>query len=158
MEPQLCARGLFSIIMHLPHLIFPATLGVRLQFTNEKISPERFSNLLKVAQLLISGTTGFELRSVSSQGLCSRHPLLAVSSSVRLRGGSSGLTLVSVMLVEGKGTLPAAGAPREWQGHVTGGSGSWLLAETPPNLFDAPSRQSGSLLPSSGRQLLFPAR
>lgn len=99
---------------------------------------------------------GFELRSVSSQGPCSRHPLLAVSYSVRLRG-SSGLTLVSVMLVEGKGTLPAAGAPWEWQGHVTGGSGSCLLAEAPPNLLDAPSRQSGSLLPASGRQLLFPA-
>lgn len=69
---------------------------------------------------------GFELRSVSSQGPCSRHPLLAVSYSVRLRG-SSGLTLVSVILVEGKGTLPAAGAPREWQGHVTGtpGLGFW---------------------------------
>ena len=44
--------------MHLAHLIFPATLGVHLQFTNEKISPERFSNLLKGAQLLISGRTG----------------------------------------------------------------------------------------------------
>lgn len=37
------------------HLIFLANLGVPLQFTNEKTRPERFSNLLGIAQLLISG-------------------------------------------------------------------------------------------------------
>lgn len=77
--------------MHISHSIFLVTSGLHLHFTKEKTSPERFSNLLNIAQFLVNGST-------ENRGdAC----LIRTAVLCEIRGSSSPLTLVSVMLAEG---------------------------------------------------------
>lgn len=108
--------------IHTSPFIFLATLGLRLQVTNEKTSPGRFSNLLKVTQLLVGGE--IEICSYICPIPKAALPVLPPGTALlcEVRGRSSHLTLVSVMLVEGEQACISAALP---------GSGRLTLPRAP---------------------------